>query len=145
MEVSVHGRLLGHAGVKPKLDFCCPAFGVFVGTLEQEQHCPDNVSHLRVCTGVKLQTKFGLVSQQSTASPETRHTHQLSFPRQSSFSVNSAGSYFSWQLPEAQGEKTHKDQPPPFFEAGTTAVTTTAESLRVCHRSAAQQGKPERQ
>lgn len=127
-----------NAGVKPQL--CCSAFDVcFCGTLEQEPHCTGNLSHLRVCTGMKLQTKVPPGSSTS-ASQETWHTHQLSSPRQSSFSINSAGSHYSWQSPEAQREKTHRDQPSPFPEAGTTAVTTTAESLRLFRRSAAQQG-----
>lgn len=61
------------AGVKPQLDLCCLAFGVyFCGTLEQDPCCIDSLSHLRVCTGMKLQTKFGLVPQHSLQ-PSRRH------------------------------------------------------------------------
>lgn len=76
-------------------------------------------------------------STQSTAFQETWHTHQLSAPSQSSFSVNSAGSHYSWQ--PTQREKTHRDKLSAFLEAGTTMITT-AESLRLFHRPAAQQG-----
>lgn len=142
MEDSAQEAAQATAGVKPQLDICCLAFGVyFCGTLEQDPCCIDSLSHLRVCAGMKLQTKFRLVL--SSLQPSRRHgTLTSSSPSQSSFSINSAGSHYSWHPPETQREKSHRDRLPPFLEAGTTVITT-AESLRIFHRSAAQQGSQE--
>lgn len=75
----------------------------------------------------------------SAASQDTWHGHQLSSPSQSSFSVNSADSHYSWQIPEAQEKKTLRDQHLPFPGAGTATVRITAKSLRICYRSTAYQ------
>lgn len=129
------------AGVKPQLDLYCLAFGVyFCGTSEQAPCCIDRFVPFEGVYRNEATDKFRPGSStQSTAFQETRPTHQFSSPSQSSFSINSAGSHYSWQPPETQREKTHRDQPPPFLKAGTTMITT-AKNLRIFHRSAAQQG-----
>lgn len=79
---SLHRRLhRATADVKPQLELCCLAFGVyFCGTLEQDPCGVDSLSHLRVCTGMKLQTKFGLAPQHSLQPSRRRGTLTSSHP-----------------------------------------------------------------
>lgn len=129
------------ASVKPQLDLYCLAFDVyFCGTSEQAPCCIDKFVPFEGVYRNEAADQFRPGSStQSTAFQEIWHTHQFSSPSQSSFSINSAGSHYSWQPPETQREKTHRDQPLPFLKAGT-AMITTEKNLRIFDRSAAQQG-----